>query len=117
MPLSNDTIKRRISLISTDVKQQVIAEIRSPMFAVQLDESTNVASCSQLLVFVRYIHKEDVKEEYLHCNSLETKATAQDVVNSISTQSLQWEKLCGVCTDAVAWMPIWFPNEGQGKEM
>ena len=77
VPLFNDAIKRRISLMSTDVKQQVVAEIRSsPMFAVQLDESTDGASCSQLLVFFRYIHKEDVKEEFSYCNSLETTATA-----------------------------------------
>ena len=64
--LSNDTIKSRILLMSADVKQQVMAKIRSsPMFAVQCDKSTHVASCSQLLVFVRYIHKEDVKEEFL----------------------------------------------------
>ena len=76
--LSNDTIKRRISLMSTDIKQQVIAEIgSSPMFAVQFDKSTDVASCSQLLVFIRYIHKEDVKEEFLKCNSLEIRATIQ----------------------------------------
>ena len=78
VPLSNDTIKRRILLMSTDVKQQVIAEIRSfPMFAVQFDKSTDVASCSQLFVFVRYIHKVDVKEEFLYCTSLETTATTQ----------------------------------------
>ena len=60
------------------VKKQVIPKIRSsPMFAVQCDKSTDVASCSQLLVFVRYIHKEDVKEEFFYCNSLETAATTQ----------------------------------------
>ena len=71
--LSDDTFKRRISLMSTDVKQQVTTEVKSsPMLAVQLDESTDVASCSQLLVFVRSKHEEDVKEEFLYCNSLET---------------------------------------------
>ena len=104
MSLSNDTIKRRISLMATDVKQQVIAEIKSsPMFSIQVDQSTDVASCSQLLVFVRYIHMEDVKEEFLYCKALETSATAQDVMDNISNffdiEGLQWEKLCGVCTD------------------
>ena len=46
---------------------------------------------------------EDVKEEFLYCSVLKTTATAQDEVNSISeffeTEGLQWEKLCGVCTD------------------
>ena len=45
----------------------------------------------------------DVKEEFLYCNVLKTTATAQDVMDSISeffeTEGLQWEKLCGVCTD------------------
>ena len=64
--LSNDTIKRRISLISTDVKQQVMHKIKaSPVFSIQFDESVVVPSCSQLLVFVRYVHMEDVKEEFL----------------------------------------------------
>ena len=35
--------------------------------------------------------------------SLETSATAQDAMDSISNsfdiEGLQWEKLCGVCTD------------------
>ena len=85
MPLFKDTIKRRILLMPTDVKQQVIAEIRSsPMFAVKLDKSTDVASCSQLLGFAQYIHKKGAKEEFLYCNSLETIATAQDEMNSIS---------------------------------
>ena len=71
--------------MSTDVKQQVIAEIRFfPMFAVQFDESTDVALCLQLLAFVRYIHKEDVKEELLYGNSLElnySNNSAQNVMN------------------------------------
>ena len=102
--LSNDTIKRRISQMSANVKHQVINEIKaSPMFSLQLDESTDVASCSQLLVFVRYVHTEDVKEEFLYCKVLDSTTTAQDVMDSISTffetEGLQWEKLCGVCTD------------------
>ena len=102
--LSNDTIKRRISQMSANVKQQVINEIKaSPMFSLQLDESADVASCSQLLVFVRYVHTEDVKEEFLYCKVLDSTTTAQDVMDSISTffetEGLQWEKLCGVCTD------------------
>ena len=46
---------------------------------------------------------EDVKEEFLYCKALETSATAHDVMDSISNffdiEGLQWEKLCGVCTD------------------
>ena len=38
----------------------------------------------KMQVFVRYIHMEDVKEEFLYCKALETSATAQDVMDSIS---------------------------------
>ena len=42
-----------------------IEEIKaSPLFAFQVDESTNVALCSQLVVFVRYIHEYDIKKEF-----------------------------------------------------
>ena len=118
--LFNDTIKTRISLMATDVKQQVIAEIKSsPMFFIQVDELTDVASCSQLLVFVCYIHMEDVKEEFLYCKASQTSATAQDVMDSISNffdvEGLQWEKLCGVCmyrwSSSNAGIQIWFTNE------
>ena len=50
-----------------------------------------------------HVHRKDVKEKFLYCNILKTTATAQDVMDSISeffeTEGLQWEKLCGVCTD------------------
>ena len=55
--LSNNAIQRRILDMSEDVKKQVVNEIKaSPMFSFQVDESTDVSSCAQLLVFVRYIH-------------------------------------------------------------
>ena len=44
-----------------------------------------------------------LKWNFLYCNALKTTATAQDVMDSISeffeTEGMQWEKLCGVCTD------------------
>ena len=51
--MSDDAVRRRISHMSLDVKQQVIEEIKaSPLFDFQVEESTDVALCSQLVVFV-----------------------------------------------------------------
>lgn len=102
--LSNNTIQRRISKMSIDVKEQVLTEIKSsPLFSFQLDESTDVSSCSQLLVFVRYINSGDIKDEFLFCSALETTTKADDVMEKVSTffkeEDLQWENVCGVCTD------------------
>ena len=54
---SNNTVKRRIADLSVNIEEQVISETKnSPfgLFSIQLDETTDVASCSQLLVFCRY---------------------------------------------------------------
>ena len=56
--LSDDTVKRRIQEMSGDIAEQIIAGVKDSKlgFAIQLDESTeDVAKCSQLLVYVRYI--------------------------------------------------------------
>ena len=54
--VSNDTLSRRINEISLNIKEQVVDEIKkSPLFAIQLDESTDVSQFSQLLAFVRYV--------------------------------------------------------------
>ncbi len=65
--LSNDTVKRRINEMSDDIKEKVIQKTKSSltgMFAIQLDESTDVSSCAQLLVFVGFFLC-DIKEEYV----------------------------------------------------
>ena len=55
--LPDDTVKRRIVHLSLDVKQQVINKLKlSPFFAFQVDESTDLALCSQLLVFDTYMN-------------------------------------------------------------
>ncbi|CAH1989318.1 unnamed protein product [Acanthoscelides obtectus] len=102
--LSNTTIQRRICEMSADILAPVISEIKeSHMFALQLDESTDVASCSQLLVFTRYIKDDDVKEEYLFCKSLPTTTRGEDVFQTlkefIEENGLDWLKLIGTCTD------------------
>ena len=75
----------------------------SPLFSLQVDETTNVASCAQLLVFVRYIHLGDVKEKFLFCSELETITRSTDIMEKIETffnsAKLQWKSVCGICTD------------------
>ena len=85
--------------MSEDVKKQVVNEIKaSPMFSFQIDESTDVSSCAQLLVFIRYIHSGDVKEEFLFCSELDTTTTSADIMGKRKTifeaHGLQWENVC-----------------------
>ena len=43
-----------------------------------MDKTTDVASCAQLLVFVRYLHLGDVEEEFLFCSELGTATKSAD---------------------------------------
>ncbi|XP_051017344.1 protein ZBED8-like [Acomys russatus] len=104
--LSNDTVRRRIHDMSADILDQVVQEIKSaplPIFSIQLDESTDVANCSQLMVYVRYINDGDFKDEFLFCKPLERTTSAREVFDTVGSflkkHQIPWESICGVCTD------------------
>ena len=45
--------------MTADIRNQVVQEIKSAafdLFSIQLDKSTDMASCSQLMVFIKYVH-------------------------------------------------------------
>ena len=98
--LSNSTIQRRIKDLSDDIKSQFVEEIKNApfgLFAIQIDESTDIPSCAQLMVFTKYIYNDTFKEEFLFCSSLETTTKAADILEKVST-FFQSEKV-GCFTD------------------
>ncbi|XP_066941067.1 SCAN domain-containing protein 3-like [Macrobrachium rosenbergii] len=106
LPLSDNTVQRRISDMSTDIKDQVVSEVKTAplgIFALQLDETTDVNNCAQLLVFTRYIKDDDFKEDFLFCHPLESSTTGSDIFGLLSSffesEGLDWENLCGCTTD------------------
>ncbi|XP_067949841.1 protein FAM200C-like [Watersipora subatra] len=85
LSLSDSTGKSMIDDMSADTRRQVIEKIKSsPMFAIKLYESNDVASILQLIVFARYVHRETIKEEFLLCSPLTETTTAADVMNLVS---------------------------------
>ena len=106
IPLFNNTVKRRIAAMSEDIKEQVRTEINKSvfgLFSIQLDESVDVSSVSQLMVFVRYAVGISVKEELLFCSALNTSTKASDVLEKVdhffNENEISWNNLCGVYTD------------------
>jgi hypothetical protein len=86
--LSNSSVQRIISDMAIDSKDQVVQGIKSAafgLFSIQTDELTDVALCSQLLVFARYVHSGSFKEEFLFCSPLETTITASDNLEKVSS--------------------------------
>ncbi|XP_068223303.1 protein FAM200C-like [Palaemon carinicauda] len=104
VPLSNSTVQRRMSDIATDIKDQVVPEIKSStfgLFSIQLDESTDVASCSQLMVFASYVHSDSFKEEFLFRSPLELTTKASDILEVSSffeSENLSWDNVSGCCS-------------------
>ena len=74
--MSDNSVKRCIDDMSSDILAQIVHDIKKSAFpiALQLDESTDFACMSRLLLFVRYVQKSgtklELKEEFLFCESL-----------------------------------------------
>lgn len=76
VPLSDNSVSRRIGDMAQDVSAQLSEQVRaSEYFALQLDESTDVSNAAQLLVYIRFISQERFVEEILFCKALESKTT------------------------------------------
>ena len=79
--VSNNTIQRRVTKMSTDIKEQVITEVQGSKygFAIQLVESTDMSNYAQLLVYVRYTTKDAISSEFLWTNEMRTTTNEKDV--------------------------------------
>lgn len=105
IPLSDNTIQRRISDMATDVRDQVIEKIKESTFvSLQFDESTDISSCAQFVAFVRFESNERLMEEIQFCKALPTNTTGQCLYNMFleATQDFEidWAKKCiAICSD------------------
>ena len=104
VPLSNDTMKRRIKELSRNVLQQTIAAIRHcERFSLQLDETTDIGSDAQLMVFVRYFDTNDFVEQFLFCRPLAKNTTGEEIFKKVDffyeEHQLEWSNCVFVCAD------------------
>ena len=104
--LSSDTVERRISDMAEDTGTKLTEKIKkSKLFALQLDESTDIQNNNILLTYVRYTgHNEsDLKEDIVSVSESPTHTTSSDIlkvlIDFIEERGSQWENCVGVCTD------------------
>lgn len=67
-----------------------------------MEESTDITNKAQFLTFVRYLDKNSVKVDFLFCETLSGRTTAQNIFQKIrfmKTRVIDWIKCISVCLD------------------
>ena len=70
-------MQRRIYELSEEIRSRLLYRSKNPLLDgfLHLDESTDVASSSKLIVFVLYIYKSNIKVKFLFCEHLESQTS------------------------------------------
>ncbi|XP_007954681.1 SCAN domain-containing protein 3 [Orycteropus afer afer] len=110
VPLSNDTIARRIQELANDMEDQLIEQIKlAKYFSLQLDECRDIANMIVLLVYVRFEHDDDIKEEFFFSAALPTNTTSSELYEAVKNYivnkcGLEFKFCVGICSDGAASM-------------
>ncbi|KAL4149761.1 hypothetical protein QTP88_003629 [Uroleucon formosanum] len=103
IPLSNDTVANRINDLAADIQNELIFRLKSCKFALQMDESTDVAGLAILIVIVRYQHESTLLEDLLLCKSLPSRTTGAEIFDLLNSflegNEIPWENCVDICTD------------------
>ena len=103
IPLSNDTVKRRITSISASLEYNLLSRLRqTEAFALLTDVSTE-GQAAHLLAYVCYVWREDIIGDFLFCLPLPEHQKALDMFTVFNRyfdeNEISWNKLVGFCTD------------------
>ena len=84
--LSDTTISCHSLSIGEDLENQLILKLKkAPCFSIQLDETTDIGSEAQLLVFCRFavVELNKISEHYLFCQALGVNATSEAIFQKL----------------------------------
>ena len=107
LPLSDNTIARRIEDMSVDIENNILEIVRiSVRFALQVNESTDISGHAQLLANVRFIDGDAIRENfYFASNCLLTqqeKEIFRVTSDCFEKKELEWKNCKSICTDGAA---------------
>ncbi|XP_044744747.1 protein ZBED8-like [Coccinella septempunctata] len=103
IPLSNNTVQRRIDEMSSDIESFLCNYLQTTHFSIQLDESTLSGNEALLLAHVRFVMDEEMHEELLFAKKLETDTKGESIFNILSDffreKSIPFTNVISVATD------------------
>ena len=93
--------------------------MKSEVFALQLDESTDIQGKGKLLANIRNIENNSMQENFLFCRKIPTHTVGKEIYNVTATcfkeEELESSHCVSVCTDRAPSMAgkYFFPNLSQ----
>ena len=102
--VSQSDISRRIDDISDEILSQLKESLmKSKVFALQLDESSDIQGKTQLLANIRYVENNSKQENFLFCREIAAHTTGEKIYNITAIffeeEELEWSNCISVCTD------------------
>nr|KAF6500005.1 family with sequence similarity 200 member B [Molossus molossus] len=105
---SDNTICLRIYAIVEHLEVVLMSRLQSGVdFAIQLDESTDIGSCTTLFIYVRYAWQGDFTEDFLCCLHLISHLSGLDIFTElekciVGRYKLNWKNCKGITSDGTA---------------
>ena len=100
--LSRSTINRIIAGNSHVMKSKIVREIGNQQYSVQMDSSQEVAVLHQESIIIRYVDKEDVKEQLFAVQKVERSSRSKlypGLKKALEKHNLKMEK----CWQLLRW--------------
>lgn len=95
--------------MSVDIQASVIDEMNQHnKLSLQLDKSVDVAEILQLMVYARCVFEENIQEEFIFCDHLQTTTRGDYIFRVVDTHlkdlQIDWANCAGICTDGARCM-------------